>query len=79
MEPFASLVTLPRLSVPRILINRELVGPFKSQRRRRTDVAVTGDLVQCVRELVEETGWLGELEDLGEVREEEEEEEDSAG
>lgn len=62
MEPFASLVTLPAFSVPRLLINRELVGPFSQRKRRTTDVVVTGDLVEGVRRLVGEAGWEGELE-----------------
>lgn len=75
------MATLPRMAVPRVLINRELVGPFRSHRRRPTDLAVTGDLVQSVRELTEEAGWLRELEELcgGGEGEEEEEEEDTSG
>ena len=49
VEPFASLVTLPRHTVPRVLLNRELVGPFRSSRCRLTDVAVSGDMVESVR------------------------------
>ena len=55
---------LPRFDVPRVLINREIVGPFRQRRKRVSDVAVTGDLVHCVRELVEQAGWLAELEEL---------------
>ena len=79
MEPFASLVSLSRFDVPRVLISREVVGPFKHYRKRPTDVVVTGDLVQCVWSVAEGAGWLTELEELclrcGRKEEEEEEEE----
>jgi hypothetical protein len=62
VEPFASLATLPSGSVPRILLNRELVGPFKHRGRGRpTDVAVTGDLVESVMTLARGAGWEREL------------------
>jgi len=69
VEPFASLVTLPRLRVPRLLLNRELVGPFKHRLKRRTDVAVTGDLVVSVKELARLAGWECELRALQEAAE----------
>lgn len=61
MEPFASLSTLPRFDVPRLLINRDLVGPFKHHRKRVTDVAVTCDLVDGVCNVLEEVGWMDDL------------------
>ncbi len=64
MEPFASLCTLPRFDVPRLLINRELVGPFKHGRKRITDVALTGDLVDTVTEVAAQAGWVAELQHL---------------
>ena len=64
VEPFASLAALPRFSVPRVLINRELVGPFKHRRKRATDLAMTGDLVECVSDLAAMAGWEKELEVL---------------
>lgn len=64
VEPFASLATLPAGSVPRLLLNRELVGPFKHSRGRPTDVAMTGDLVESVTELARGAGWAGELRTL---------------
>ena len=62
VEPFASLATLSRHSVPRVLLNRELVGPFQSSRCRHTDVAVSGDVVESVKVLVQGAGWGAELE-----------------
>lgn len=69
VEPFASLVSLPHLNVPRLLINREVVGPFRHRRKRSTDVAMTGDLVECVSQLADIAGWTQELDVLvkGEV------------
>lgn len=64
MEPFASLASLPRSGVPRLLLNRELVGPFKSRRRKQEDFALTGDLVTSVKDISRLAGWLDELEKL---------------
>ena len=64
MEPFASLASLPRSGVPRLLLNRELVGPFKSRRRKQEDFALSGDLVTSVKEISQLAGWLEELEKL---------------
>ena len=64
VEPFASLATLPGVSVPRLLLNRELVGPFKHRQKRPTDVARTGELVESVEELVRSAGWEGDLRKL---------------
>ena len=47
-----------------MLINREVVGPFKHRRKRSTDVAITGDLVECVSQLATMAGWEKELESL---------------
>ena len=47
-----------------MLINRELVGPFKHRQKRSTDVAMSGDLVECVSELATMAGWGKELEAL---------------
>ena len=62
VEPFASLVSLVRTGVPRLLLNRELVGPFKSRRRKQEDFALTDDLVTSVKGIAQSTGWLEELE-----------------
>lgn len=64
VEPFASLATLSRYTVPRVLLNREVVGPFQPQQCRPTDVAMIGDLVESVKVLVEGAGWSGELEEI---------------
>lgn len=63
MEPFASLAGAVRGSVPRLLINRDLVGPF-AWRRRPHDVVQLGDVVGGVRALVDALGWTRELDVL---------------
>lgn len=60
VEPFASLCEAVQSSVPRLLINRDLVGPFAG-RRRRGDVAQLGDVAQGVARLAELLGWAEEL------------------
>lgn len=64
MEPFASLVTLPHHSIPRLLLNRETVGVFRSKRRRRTDVVVCSDVEESVSELAAGAGWDKDLNDI---------------
>lgn len=61
MEPFASLAGAVRGSVPRLLINRDLVGPF-AWGRRPGDVVQLGDVVSGVQELVDTIGWRQEME-----------------
>lgn len=63
MEPFASLAGAVRSSVPRLLINRDLVGPF-TWSRRPNDVAQLGDVVSGVQALVDALGWTWELDAL---------------
>lgn len=63
VEPFASLAGAVRSSVPRQLINRDLVGPFAWSRRPH-DVAQLGDVVSGVRALVDTLGWTRELDSL---------------
>nr|XP_057932882.1 NAD-dependent protein deacetylase sirtuin-3, mitochondrial isoform X2 [Doryrhamphus excisus] len=64
VEPFASLAGAVRGSVPRLLINRDLVGPFASRNRRRCDAALLGDVVGGVQTLVDAVGWTQELDAL---------------
>uniref|UniRef100_A0A2K6CT46 Sirtuin 3 n=1 Tax=Macaca nemestrina TaxID=9545 RepID=A0A2K6CT46_MACNE len=63
VEPFASLTEAVRSSVPRLLINRDLVGPL-AWRPRGRDVAQLGDVVHSVERLVELLGWTEEMRDL---------------
>ncbi|PAA93054.1 hypothetical protein BOX15_Mlig023715g2 [Macrostomum lignano] len=62
VEPFAGIVDSTRLTVPRLLINRDAVGPFRGAKPRRpNDLAATGDLVERVLELANLAGWSDEL------------------
>lgn len=63
VEPFASLAGAVRSSVPRLLINRDLVGPF-TWSRRPNDVVQLGDVVSGVQALVDALGWTRELDAL---------------
>ncbi|XP_041523220.1 NAD-dependent protein deacetylase sirtuin-3, mitochondrial isoform X1 [Microtus oregoni] len=63
VEPFASLSEAVQKSVPRLLINRDLVGPFAWSPRSK-DVAQLGDVVESVERLVDLLGWTQELQDL---------------
>lgn len=63
MEPFASLAGAVGGSVPRLLINRDPVGPFAGRHRAR-DVVRLGDVVEGVRALVDALGWTRELDAL---------------
>ncbi|XP_037373207.1 NAD-dependent protein deacetylase sirtuin-3, mitochondrial isoform X2 [Talpa occidentalis] len=63
VEPFASLSEAVRSSVPRLLINRDLVGSLAWSPRSQ-DVVQLGDVVQGVEMLVELLGWTAELQDL---------------
>uniref|UniRef100_A0A3Q3X2M6 NAD-dependent protein deacetylase n=1 Tax=Mola mola TaxID=94237 RepID=A0A3Q3X2M6_MOLML len=60
VEPFASLSGAVRSSVPRLLINRDLVGPFAWSRRPH-DVVKLGDVVSGVQALVDALGWTEDL------------------
>lgn len=61
VEPFASLAGAVRPTVPRLLVNRDPVGPFLWRRRSR-DVVLLGDLVQGVRTLVRLLDWTTDME-----------------
>ncbi|MEQ2195192.1 hypothetical protein XENOCAPTIV_008900 [Xenoophorus captivus] len=63
VEPFASLAGAVRSTVPRLLINRDLVGPFVWGRRPH-DFVQLGDVVGGVKTLVDALGWTRELEAL---------------
>jgi len=71
--PFSSLVDRVPKSTPRILINRDAVGPFTRLSSSRShgilgnggrDVFWEGDADDGVMQLAEELGWGDELRDL---------------
>ncbi|XP_067399753.1 NAD-dependent protein deacetylase sirtuin-3, mitochondrial isoform X1 [Emydura macquarii macquarii] len=63
VHPFASLADAVRSSIPRVLINRDLVGPFAWQ-PQYSDVALLGDVVSGVQKFVELMGWKEEMQEL---------------
>lgn len=76
VEPFADIVKKSRFNVPRLLMNKHSVGPFKrcssyssssnrsAYSQRRKDLQLLGDLIKCVECLVEHLGWTDELNEL---------------
>ena len=58
--PFASLVGRVRDTVPRVLINREPVGPFEEPTPR--DVLLLGDCDDQVQRLADMLGWSADFE-----------------
>ncbi|XP_058606776.1 NAD-dependent protein deacetylase sirtuin-3 isoform X1 [Onychostoma macrolepis] len=64
IEPFASLVNTVKSTVPRLLLNRNPVGPFERRPLRRADYMELGDLSDSVRKLAEILGWHTEIQDL---------------
>ncbi|KAK2894595.1 hypothetical protein QQF64_012523 [Cirrhinus molitorella] len=64
IEPFASLVNTVKSTVPRLLLNRDPVGPFERRPLRRGDYMELGDLSDSVQKLAEILGWHSEIQDL---------------
>lgn len=58
VEPFAGIASAVDRSTPRLLLNREIVGPFSRRwERRSNDVVQRGDVVEGVQKLVDLLGW----------------------
>ncbi|WVQ75653.1 hypothetical protein IAR50_005282 [Cryptococcus sp. DSM 104548] len=67
VQPFASLVNYVPSNCPRLLINREPVGPFtsyKSELSSSRDLFYEGNADDGSRRLTEQLGWDEELEEL---------------
>ncbi|ODN77448.1 hypothetical protein L202_04626 [Cryptococcus amylolentus CBS 6039] len=67
VQPFASLVNYVPPTCPRLLINREPVGPFtsyKSTSPSSRDLFYEGNADDGARRLAEQLGWGEELEEL---------------
>lgn len=65
VEPFAGIANSVVRSAPRLLLNREIVGPFSRRwERRSNDVVQQGDLVEGVKKLVSLLGWSEAMEAL---------------
>jgi NAD-dependent deacetylase sirtuin 3 len=65
VEPFASIINECPINVPRILMNKNLVGPFrlKSSYRKR-DLTILGDLTNTIETIASKIGWENELNQL---------------
>ncbi|KAL2837006.1 NAD-dependent protein deacetylase hst2-2 [Aspergillus pseudoustus] len=61
VAPVSGLPRKVKDSVPRVLINKEVVGDFGA---RKSDICLLGDCDEGVREIARRLGWEGELEDL---------------
>ncbi|XP_028671909.2 NAD-dependent protein deacetylase sirtuin-3 [Erpetoichthys calabaricus] len=64
IEPFGSIINTVRPTVPRLLLNKDHVGPFKREALKTTDVVELGDLIESVKKLVSMLGWHDELKKL---------------
>ncbi|MBN3272799.1 SIR3 deacetylase, partial [Polyodon spathula] len=64
IEPFASIVNSVRPTAARLLLNRDLVGPFKRIPLKSTDVIKLGDLVDSVKNFAQILGWQEEIDEL---------------
>ncbi|KAM4617381.1 NAD-dependent protein deacetylase sirtuin-3, mitochondrial [Discoglossus pictus] len=63
VEPFASLVYAVSTSTPRVLINREPVGPFR-RGSEGLNVVELGEVTSGIKCFVQLLGWERELEEL---------------
>ncbi|XP_041416804.1 NAD-dependent protein deacetylase sirtuin-3 isoform X3 [Xenopus laevis] len=63
VEPFASLVYAVPSSAPRVLINRDPVGPF-ARGSQGLNVLVLGEVTTGIKRFVQLLGWQQELEEL---------------
>lgn len=73
VQPFCSLIHKVRENVPRLLINKEAVGPFRfcDMQCCLRDVYMQSDCDEGVKELARLLGWEEELEALAKEGKEE--------
>ena len=65
VEPFASIINECPTNVPRILMNKNLVGPFRMRSSyRKRDLSILGDLSVSIEMLTSRLGWENELNQL---------------
>ena len=58
MQPFAGIASEVKRKTPRVLINKDIVGPFaRSWQRRPNDVILKGDVVSRLTDLIKLLGW----------------------
>ncbi|VDM34341.1 unnamed protein product [Hydatigera taeniaeformis] len=63
VQPFSRLIVATPSNTPRVLLNKHIVGPFKTRRRPKDFVAL-GDISTLIRELCALLEWTDELENL---------------
>ncbi|KAJ9575229.1 hypothetical protein L9F63_025818, partial [Diploptera punctata] len=59
--PFASVADSVQDYIPRLLINRDIVGSFGY---RELDVVMTGDIIESIKTLTIALGWMKDLEEI---------------
>jgi len=65
VEPFAGIASAVDRYTPRLLVNREIVGPFsRLLERRSNDVVQKGDVVEGVKKLVNLLGWSDSMDTI---------------
>lgn len=66
VEPFANIIRGSHFNAPRLLMNKESVGPFKKIKKtdRRKDIQILGDLIDIVNGFVNKLGWTPEFDEL---------------
>ncbi|CAM1296044.1 Sirt2 (predicted) [Pycnogonum litorale] len=62
VQPFAGIVDFIKSDVPRLLINRDMVGAFSND--CQSDIVIIGDLTEEVCKLVNYLGWMDDLQRL---------------
>ena len=56
VEPFSELVDAVPRKCPRVLLNRDAVGPFTNS-RRKNDIFIPGDITNSLKQVVKLVGW----------------------
>lgn len=65
MEPFAGIVRAVGRDTPRLLINRDVVGPFASVSGKRTnDFVLKGDVIEGVMKLATLLDWKDAMDEV---------------
>ncbi|XP_075458352.1 NAD-dependent protein deacetylase sirtuin-3-like isoform X2 [Ascaphus truei] len=67
IDPFASIVNSARPNIPRLLLNRDLVGPFKKKPLKSTDVVELGELCDITKKFVHALNWQDDMEEMIEI------------
>ncbi|XP_046579138.1 NAD-dependent deacetylase sir2A-like isoform X2 [Haliotis rubra] len=63
VQPFAGIIDNVRWNIPRILFNRNAVGPFRHNKRGK-DIVAEGDLLEVMQKFAGMMNWKPEMADL---------------